>query len=270
MREQRLVKIAIGQFEVAQGDTEYNINKMLQMTDDAAAQEADIVIFPELAYTGYSLKSLELQQLAEPVDGLFVQTMCKKAKEKHIHIYAGYAESESIPGKIYNSAVFIDDEGKVLENLRKVYLWGKEKMKFSAGHRFPVVKTKFGRVGLLICYDVEFPEPARIECLKGAEMIIDIAVWSIPAERRWHVDLAANALFNVLFSVGCTSLGYDCCGCSKIVGPDGEVRAMASATEEELLIAEIDLAEVIKVRSRIPYINDFKPDTFSMDALNTY
>lgn len=270
MTEQRLVKIALGQFVVAQGDTEHNLSKMLQMTDEAAAQGADIIAFPELAYTGYGLKALELQKLAEPADGRFVQALCRKAKEKHIHIYAGYAESERIPGKLYNAAVFIDDEGRVLENLRKVYLWGKEKTLFSAGHRYPVIETRFGRVGLLICYDLEYPEPARIECLKGAEMILDIAAWSLPAERRWHVDMAANALFNLLFSVGCTSLGQNFCGHSKIVGPDGVVRAEASATEEELLVAEIDLAEVLRVRSRIPYITDFKADTFTMDALNTY
>ena len=267
MVKQRLVKVAIGQFEVAQGNTAFNLEKMVQMIDEASEKGADIIVFPELAYTGYFLKSLELQELAESQDGFFVQTMCRKAKEKHIFIYAGYVEAGEIPGRIYNSAIFISDEGVVLENMRKVYLWGKEKLKFCQGHHYPVVETRLGRIGLMICYDVEFPEPARIECLKGAEMLIDIAVWSIPAERRWHVDLAGNALFNLLYTVGCTSIGYDCCGCSKIVGPDGEVRVQASATEEELLVHEIDLSEVCEVLSRIPYINDFKPETFSMNAL---
>ena len=84
------------------------------------------------------------------------------------------------------------------------------------------------------------------------------------------MDLAGNALFNLLFMVGANPVEDNCCGSSMIVGPDGEIRAMASRTEEELLIHEIDLDEIMEIRSRIPYINDFKEDTFSMDALKKY
>ena len=100
---------------------------------------------------------------------------------------------------------------------------------------------------------------------------MDCSVWSInPAEHRWHVDLQANALFNLLFTVGCNTVGENICGSSMIVGPDGEERAVASRTEEELLIHEIDLNEIIEIRSRIPYMNDFKESTFSMDAVKKY
>ncbi|WP_071141681.1 nitrilase-related carbon-nitrogen hydrolase [Acidaminococcus timonensis] len=271
MEKDRLVKIALGQFTSVQGDTTKNLQKILDMTDKAAAQNADLIVFPELAYSGYFCNSLQMQELAEPQDGPFVQTLCKKAKEKKIHIIAGYPESCGIPGRIYNSAIFIDDGGKVIENMRKVYAWGTEKLKFREGNRYPVVNTKFGKVGMLICYDVEYPEPARIEALKGAEIIVDCSVWSIdPAEHRWHVDLQANALFNLLFTVGCNTVGDNVCGSSMIVGPDGEERVVASRTEEELLIHEINLNEIIEIRSRIPYMNDFKESTFSMDAINKY
>lgn len=266
----RTVKIALGQFTLAQGNTQENLKKMMELTDKAAQAGAGLIVFPELSYTGYYLKSAEFQRLAEPSDGPFVQQLCHKAKEKRIHIIAGYPESTGIPGRIYNSCVFVDDEGKVIENMRKVYAWGKEKLSFREGNRFPVVNTKFGKVGMLICYDMEFPEPARIQALKGAEIIVDCSVWSIPAERRWHIDMAANALFNLLFMVGCNTVSDNCCGSSMIVGPDGEIRAMASRTEEELLIHEINLDEILEVRSRIPYLNDFKEDTFSMDAINRY
>ncbi len=270
MRKKRLIKLALGQFQVVQGDTQANLNRMLELTDRAAEEGADLVVFPELAYTGYFLQSHELQKLAEPKDGPFVQQLCKKAREKRIHIIAGYPEAGAVIGKMYNSCIFVDDEGTVIENMRKVYAWGQEKLKFREGKRYPVVETKLGKIGLQICYDVEYPEPSRIEALKGAEVIIDCAVWSIPAERRWHVDLAGNALFNLLFMVGSNPVGDNCCGSSMVVGPDGEIRAMASRTEEELLIHEIDLDEVLEIRSRIPYMNDFKEDTFSMEALRTY
>ena len=84
------------------------------------------------------------------------------------------------------------------------------------------------------------------------------------------MDLAGNALFNLMFMAGANPVEDNCCGSSKIVGPDGEVIAEASKTDEELLIQEIDLEDVLRVRSRIPYFNDFKEDTFSMEALKKY
>ena len=271
MSHERLVKVALGQFTSIQGDTKANLDRMLQMTDQAAEAGANLIVFPELAYSGYFCPAYQMQQLAETQDGPFVQQLRKKAREKRIHIIAGYPEMGPVLGKMYNSCIFVDDNGKVIENMRKVYAWGEEKLKFAEGKRFPVVKTKFGNVGMLICYDVEYPEPARIEALKGADIIVDCSVWSInPAEHRWHVDLQANALFNLLFMVGCNTVGDNICGSSMVVGPDGEIRAMASRTEEELLIHEFNLDEILEIRSRIPYMNDFKENTFSMDALNTY
>ena len=268
--KKRRVKIALGQFASIHGETQQNLNKMLTMTDQAAESGADLIVFPELAYSGYFCPSYQMQQCAEKQDGPFVQALREKAKDKSIHIIAGYPEAGDITGRLYNSCIFIDDDGNVIENMRKVYAWGKEKLVFAEGKRYPVVKTKFGNVGMLICYDIEYPEPSRIETLKGAEIIVDCSVWSAPAERRWHVDLAGNALFNLLYVVGCNTIGENLCGSSMIVGPDGEIRAMASRTEEELLVHEIDLGEILEIRSRIPYINDFKEDTFSMEALKRY
>ena len=114
MSKKTLVKIALGQFESIQGNTAANLNKMTEMINRAASENADLIVFPELAYTGYFCKSLEMQQLAEPQNGPFVQTLCRIAKEKKIHIIAGYAESCEVPGRIYNSAIFIDDNGVVI------------------------------------------------------------------------------------------------------------------------------------------------------------
>lgn len=270
MAKKRKIKVAIGQFNVEQGDTKKNLDKCLEMTAQAAEDGADIVCFPELAYNGYFLSSLEFQNQAEPIDGPFVQALRKIAKDKSIYIIAGYAQSVEIPGRIYNSAIFIDDKGDVIGNMSKVNAWGQEKLRFRNGEEFPVYDTPLGKIGIMICYDVEFPEPARIMALKGAELVFVPAVWSIPAARRWDVDLAGNALFNVYFMAGSNPVGNDACGTSKIVGPDGEVRAEASKTDEELLICDVDLDEVIEVRSWLPYLNDFRADTFSMDAVEKY
>ena len=122
----------------------------------------------------------------------------------------------------------------------------------------------------MLCYDLEFSEPARIECLKGAEIIFVPSLWSLNAENRWHIDLAANSLFNLLFIAGCNTVGDSCCGKSKIVEPDGSTLIEASGTKEELLLATIDLAKLDEIRAKIPYLMDFKSDTFSIEALKKY
>ena len=89
----------------------------------------------------------------------------------------------------------------------------------------------------MICYDLEFFEPARIECLKGAEIIFVPSLWSLNAENRWHIDLAANSLFNLLFMVGCNAVGDSCCGKSKIVEPNGSTLIEASGTKRRVIIS---------------------------------
>ncbi|EGY79496.1 amidohydrolase [Peptoniphilus indolicus ATCC 29427] len=267
----RKLKIAQGQFALINNDTEQNFNLMKKFIEEAGAKECDLITLPECAYTGYSLTALELQKLAETKNDFFVSEMKKLAKENKIHIYAGYPElDEIVAGRIYNSAIFIDDEGNILANMRKVYLWGDEKLKYRAGEKYPVVSTKFGKVGLQICYDMELPEPSRIQALKGAEIILNVSYWSMPARTRWFIDMRGNALFNVLFMSGTNAVKDNLCGSSMIVGPDGEIINRASETEQELLITEIDLDYVVEMRSKLPYLNDFKEDTFTMEALNKY
>ena len=269
--ENRKIKIALAQIKIEQKNIELNTKKILKIIEEVSKQNVDIICFPELANIGYTVKLGELQNFAETIDGNFIKLLKEKSKDLKIHILFGYLEADSVVhGHYYNSCIFIDDNGEIIENMRKVYLWGQEKLKFRAGESFPVVKTKFGKIGMLICYDVELPEPSRIEALKGAELIFVSAVWSIPAERRWDVDLAGNALFNLLFIAGCNPVEDNCCGKSKIVGPNGEIVIEASKTEEELVVAIIDLNKVIELRSKIPYLNDFKEDTFSIEALNKY
>lgn len=269
MSENRIVNIALGQFDLVQGDPASNLSKMLVMVDQAADAGADLIVFPELAYTGMFLPVQQMHQLAEAMDGTFVKNLCQKARAQRIHIIAGYPEaSPDEPGKVYNSCIFIDDCGNVIENKRKVYAWGKEKDTFSPGHNFPVVTTRLGKIGMLICYEMEFPEPARIETLKGAELIVVCAAFT--DEPHWNLKMKANAIFNQVFFVGINSMEDRCVGLSQIVAPDGEILAMASSSEETLLIQKIDLNRVMEVRNTIPYLSDFREDTFSTEAIHTY
>jgi len=269
--ENRKIKIALAQIKIEQKNIELNTKKILKIIEEVSKQNVDIICFPELANIGYTVKLGELQNFAETIDGNFIKLLKEKSKDLKIHILFGYLEADSVVhGHYYNSCIFIDDNGEIIINSRKVYLWKKEKIKFRSGNNFSVTNTKFGKIGILICYDLEFPEPARIEALKGAELIFVPALWSIPAKRRWDVDIAGNALFNLLFIAGCNAVDDNCCGKSKIVGPDAEIIIEASETKEEIIISTIDLNKVKELRSKIPYLNDFKEDTFSIEAIKKY
>lgn len=267
----RNFKIAQGQFKLFNKETEKNLEKIKELTIRASNKNCKLIMFPEYSYTGYIGSKIELEKIAETKNDFFVSEMRRLARENKIYIYAGYPElDEIIPGKIYNSAIFVNDEGNIISNMRKVYLWGKEKNIYCSGDKFPVVKTKFGNVGLQICYDIEFPEPSRIQMLKGAEIILNISYWSMKAKDRWYLDLQGNALYNLIFIAGVNAIDENLCGSSMIVGPDGSIVNKASETEEELLITEVDLDYVIEMRANLPYINDFKKETFNMDAVNKY
>lgn len=268
--KKRKFKIGLIQISSKNGDTEVNLEKGIKMIKEAYQKGAEIVCLPELFYGGYFLNSTEMNNVAEKNNGPFVQTLSSLAKELGIYIIAGYAEATDIIGKIHNSAIFISEKGEVIGNMRKVYSWGEEKLKFRSGNKFPVYDTPLGKIGIMICYDAEYPEPARIMALKGADIIFVPSVWSVRAQPRWDIDLSANALFNLMFTVGVNTIGEGICGRSQVYGPDGILRARASGDKEEVVICEVDLNEIQKVRSEIPYFNDFIEDTFSMEAINEY
>lgn len=260
MIEKKNVKIALGQMRAVSEDTETNFRTMEQMIEQAAAENVDLICFPELSYTGYFVKRDKLEKLAEPWDGSFAMRLCKCAKKNHIHIIAGYAEREQ--ADIYNSCLIVSDEGQLIGNVRKVHLWKSEKKRFIKGNEFPVFDTAIGKIAVLNCYDLEFPEPARIVALKGAEIIFCPAAWSRPSLNRWNLDIRGNSLFNLLFTVGANFADELCCGSSAVAGPDGEMIVQASLEEEEVITAILSFEQIEKQRLEIPYFEDMEKELF--------
>ncbi len=251
-------------------DKKHNLEKAIHLTEKAAEDGAELICLPELFYQGYHLSQEEFIETAEPPEGTMYQQLSKVAKEKGIHLIAPYAEKTEMPGIVYNSAMLINHAGELQGNMRKVYLWGDEYSKFRGGNKFPVYETPLGKIGMMICYDIEFPEPPRIQALKGAELIVAPSVWSLTGEPRWDIDLPAAALYNGLFTMGVNTIDNGACGKSKVVGPKGIVRAEAPKDQEVTLITEIDLDDMKQARIDIPYLKDFREDTFSMEAVYKY
>lgn len=249
------VRIALGQMKAVQGDIQANMAKMERMAAEAADGGADVICFPELSYTGYFVKKDRLLEIAETENGEFYRRISRAARENGICIVAGFAE-RGLGEDIYNTVIFVDRVGKIAGKARKVYLWKSEKKRFVRGEKFPVCDTEFGRVAILTCYDLEFPEPARIVALKGARLIFCPAAWSVPARNRWDLDLMACSLYNMVFTAGANFADELCCGASGVAGPDGAIMVQSQGQKEEIVFADIDLDEVDRQREDKPYFDD--------------
>ncbi len=255
----RKVKLALAQLTPKDGDLEYNLSKAMDCIDQAAVQGVDIIVFSELYYCGYNGNREKIRSYAEPKDGKLFQILSKKAKEKKIHIIMGYPEKNLHSNRCYISQMFVDDEGKLIGNHQKTFRWTDDFGRVSPGDDFPVIDTKFGKIGLLICYEIEAPEPARIEALKGAELLISISAFTMASIHER--DLQALAIQNLVYVAGVNQFTDSCPGNSAVIDQYGEVLARASTTSEALLIQEIDLD--VDRRESYPafddFVNEFSP-----------
>jgi len=255
-------KVAAVQMHSVVGDKDGNIEKALEGLQEAADKKVRVACLPELFNTGYVLEPHHLYSLAQAIDGPVIGKLQSFASENKMIIIAPIAEKTEVPGVVYNTAVVIDENGSIVGCTRKNYRWGVEKLSYREGKGYPVYSTSAGKIGILICYDAELPEPARFLALKGAELVFVPSCWSRRGETRWDIQLPARALDNLYYVIGVNVVGENNCGKSKIINPRGQVIAEASREKEEVLVARITLQEIIEARRAIPYFTDFKPGDF--------
>lgn len=214
---------------------------------------ANLVILPELFTTGFYENNLRaVKRLNEEIDLLL-----KLSRERDIVIVAGVAERSE---KLYNSAVIVH-RGEIIGVYRKNLLFPltKEKEVFARGKDLEVFDTPAGKIGILICYEVRFPELARRLVKKGAEIIAIPA--EFPKERieHWKTLLRARAIENQIFVAGvnCVEGDLDYGGSSMLVDPEGKVLAECGAYQE-VSMTDIDLEDVQKTRERYPFLKDYE------------
>jgi predicted amidohydrolase len=264
------VTIALAQIASRVADKEYNIKLMEKKIEEASQKDADLVIFPELALTGYLCRDL-LYELAEPLPkGPSVQRIEKIAKRENAHIAFGMIErSEKVGAVLYNTAVLVGPSG-FLGKYRKMHLPThsvfEEKRYFRPGFEIPVFKTSLGKIGMIICYDVYFPELTRILKLKGAQLIICIS--ASPSTRRGFFEAltVARAIENTVF-LAFTNLvgiedGLQFWGGSRMVAPSGNVIVQAKYDEEDMIVAKIDYADMKRIEAFVPALRDLRPELF--------
>jgi len=260
------MKIACIQFEPGHGEIGYNLKKMRELI---ARADADCVIFPELALTGYFFKTrIEIAPLAEEIDGAIVRELSDIARTNNKAVITGFLETSG--SEFFNSSLAFGSDGKLAGHYRKVHLFYYETQIFSRGDLgFPVfslaTRSETAKVGMLICYDWRFPEAARTLALKGAELIA-MPSNIVTTTGMLHTTLQTRAFENKIVLAFCDRIGseingeekLDFRGESAIIGMNGEVISIASSDDEEIIAGEVDLSNTRN--KRINQFNDIFSD----------
>ena len=266
------INVALAQISCKVGDKEHNLDVMKSNIKQAKNQGANLVVFPELALTGYVCRDI-LYELAEPVPkGKSIRRLEEVAKNEDIHVVFGALErSEKAHATLYNTAVLLGPNG-FIGKYQKMHLPThsvfEEKRYFRLGYQTPVFETEIGKLGLIICYDVFFPEITRLLRLKGSQLIICIS--ASPGVRREFFETltVARAIENTAFLVYVNLVGVEnglqFWGGSRIVAPTGKIVSQAKYDEEDLVIGKIAYTDLKQAETFVPTLRDLRPELFNL------
>jgi N-carbamoylputrescine amidase len=268
-------------------DPAKNLQHTLAAAEGAARDGAQVICTQELFRSQYFCQSEDYQhfQLAEAIAGPTTQAFQQLAKAKQVVIIACLFEKRT-SGLYHNTAAVIDADGSLLGIYRKMHIPDDplfyEKFYFAPGDLgFRAWQTRYGKIGVLICWDQWYPEAARLTALQGAEILFyPTAIGWHPREKAelgerqhsaWETIQRAHAIANgcyvaVANRVGHEKLsgeGLEFWGQSFVAGTSGEILAKASAKEEETLIVPLDLAKVDDTRIHWPFLRDRRIDAYS-------
>ena len=269
-------------------DRQTNLDFSIAQIRAAAAQNADLVVLPELHLGPYFCQNEDHQtfDLAQPIPGPTTAILAEVAREANIVIVSTIFE-ERAPGLYHNTAVVFDKDGSIAGKYRKMHIPDDpgfyEKYYFTPGDLgFTPIETSIGKLGVLICWDQWYPEAARLMTLAGAEILIYPTAIGWDAEdtaeeqqrqlNAWITIQRAHAVANGIPVISCNRIGFEKApdsdagiqfwGNSFIAGPQGEFIEHADATENRLLIATLDSVRSERVRRIWPFLRDRRIDAF--------
>ena len=246
------------------GSVEGNLKVLDEAAARAAAAGAALLAAPEMFLTGYAIGD-DIGRLAEAADGDGADAVAEIASRHGLAIAYGYPERSG--DAVYNSAQLISADGARLADYRKTHLFGCfERDHFTPGEQ-PVVQAELGglRVGLMICYDVEFPENVRAHALAGTDLLVVPTAQMHPFQFVAESLVPVRAWENQMYVAYVNRVGqegeFDFVGLSVLAGPDGVARARAGRAEE-LVFADADLAFLAASRAANPYLTDRRPGLY--------
>lgn len=271
------LKVATVQMTTDDRDKARVVDKVLGMIDEAGAQGADLIVLPEV-WTGLGYAdAFPFEAMAEPIPGPTTDKLSARAR-RHGAMIVGSLYERAADGRHFNTAPFIDRDGAILGCYRKTHLFDAqnrtdippgmmESKKVSAGDELPVYDTHAGKIGVFVCSDLRFPEIARVEALKGAQILVCCSAFLSPRLDHWEFFLRARACENQVFIVASgqyaqePASGVGFVGRSCVVDPWGVIVAMAP-DRECVTVTTIDLAQIDEVKYRYPLMLQRRPSMY--------
>lgn len=250
-----------------------NLELSVDFIREAAKKKSNLICFPEfqMAYSPESQSVNQLSEIAESVnDGNFITTLRKAAKVNKISIISTIYEKSNngSDNRVYDTVVLIDSKGEISSVYRKLHLYDalgfKESDKMMAGNMIEKpVKTSVGNIGLMICYDIRFPEMSRILTVNGADILVVPSAWvyGIMKEDHWRTMIMARAIENGSYIIAPDQVGNIFSGRSMVADPFGTV-LLDMGDKQGMDVVEIDKSRVMKVRESLPLLKNRRLDIY--------
>ena len=274
------VEVALVQMSTEWLQPEKNLEKMLRFIGEIAAEKPiDLIVFPELANTGYVKgKDMDFNErflsAADKIPGMFTDELCLACKERGVYVITGMAELHPVvPFTLYNSVVLIGPDSGVIGVHHKWHIPSEEKHYFYPGNTTEVYKTELGTIGMMVCYDSEFPELPRLFALKGAEIMVAVYNWGWKrgtyGPGRLSRMAAVRALENQVYFLSCGKIGNEEAksfyGNSTIAAPNGEILFESKPEHDEkesIIRATLERRELTRIRGFNTMFRNRRPEMY--------
>ena len=265
------MKVAVVQFK-ASTNKEENLKKIISYISKASSKNATLCAFPEfmMFYTKSSQTAKELASLSETINGNFISYISKAAKENHIQVVGSFYEKSKKNNRVYDTSFVINHLGKVISTYRKIHLYDalgfKESDKMIPGSKISKpVSTSLGKIGMMICYDLRFPEMSRALALAGSEVLIAPSAWvkGPMKEEHWITINKTRAIENGCYVIAPDQVGNIYCGRSLVIDPYGKI-LLDMKKKQGISYVTIDLDKVKQTRKTLPLLKNRKPTVYSL------
>ena len=263
MKKKKKITACAIQVEIKAEHPDKNLSRVLKKIEKAAKIGANLIVLPEMWYSGYDFKKLE--QTANRTNTI-IKEFRTITKSYGTTIISSMVEKHG--DNFFNTAFTVESNKGIVGKYRKIHLFPllNEDRYFKRGKNSEVFNTSSGKIGVILCFDIRFPELTRFLALKEAEIIAVPAQWPQVRLAHWRTLLQARAIENQLFVIGAACCGRQgkiiLSGHSMIIDPNGKILAEAEE-KEETIVAEIDLDEVNKARAKIPCFKSRVPQAYN-------
>jgi len=263
------MKVAVVQIE-ASTNKDTNLKKILNYISQAAKNKAELVAFPEfmMFYTNSAQTPSQLASLSETINGNFVKSIAKAAKENQIQVVGSFYEKSPKKDRVYDTSFVINKLGKIISTYRKIHLYDalgfRESDKMMQGSKISKpVKTSIGKIGMMICYDLRFPEMSRSLAAAGSEILIVPSAWvkGDMKEEHWLTINKTRAIENGCYVISPDQVGNIYCGRSIVVDPYGKI-LLDMKKKQGIDYVNIDLKRITQIRDLLPLLKNRRTDIY--------